>query len=83
MRTEADLPPPQFGVNIGVRPSCPCNTHHGGTVGKRLCLLAVAVCAWVGVAAAQQRQITGRVTASGGGPVTAVNVSVAAKTRGG
>ena len=47
-----------------------------GTVGKRLCLLAVAMGAWVGVAAAQQRQITGLVTATGGTPVPGVNVSV-------
>jgi TonB-linked SusC/RagA family outer membrane protein len=44
-------------------------------VGKRICLLAVALFAWGGVAAAQH-QITGRVTAPGGAPVTAVSVSV-------
>ena len=45
-------------------------------MGKRLCLLAVAVCAWAGVAAGQQRQITGLVTAAGGTPIPAVNVNI-------
>jgi TonB-linked SusC/RagA family outer membrane protein len=45
-------------------------------VGKRFSLLAVALFAGGGVAAAQQRQITGLVTATGGAPVAAVNVSV-------